>query len=80
MKNQMSALRSDAARRSRIKDVDLRGKKMNATEAAEYLGIKRGTIINWTAAKEVPAYKCFGNLVFFEKELKGFLDLMTMPI
>ena len=80
MKNQMSALRSDAARRSRIKDVDLRGKKMNATQAAEYLGIKRGTLINWTAAKEVPAYKCFGNLVFFEKELKGFLDLMTMPI
>lgn len=74
----IAAMRADATRKCRLMP-EQRGREMTLEEAANYLGMKKGTLQNWICCKEVPAYKFMRHVVFFENELKRYKDLLMVP-
>lgn len=41
---------------------------LNATEAAQYLGIKLGTLYKMTCYKRIPFYKPMNGFIYFNKQ------------
>ena len=56
-----------------------RGKPLRDPEAAEFLGVSKGTLPQWRARGQGPRYVKVGRAVrYFEGDLAAFLDARTI--
>lgn len=54
-------------------------KKLSVDEAADYLGIARRTLYNWSSARKVPHIKAGSRLLFDQAELESWLEARAVP-
>ena len=74
----VGAIRFDATKKARITEIEERGAMMGVQGAAEFLGIEPATVRGLIMRKEIPSYKYFRNVVFFENELKRYRDFIMI--
>ena len=78
-RDSISAMRRDAAKRSRIEDLKERGEKISMEEVAAELGIAISSVRTLTSLGEIPAYKLFRHLIFFRNEVERYKGYVMKP-